>query len=93
MDARLTVCVQMDRDVIVGKLSRDDYTQQKMEILTALKKLGEKVTITHRRTLAGDSELCSPLSLTHTQTYFCHVTHQQTNEPKWHLAGSCDMLS
>lgn len=35
---------EMDRDVIVGKLSRDDYTQQKMEILTALKKLGEKLT-------------------------------------------------
>ena len=33
----------MDRDVMVGKLSRDVYTQQKMEILTALRKLGEKV--------------------------------------------------
>lgn len=36
--------VQMDRDVIVGKLLIDVYTQQKMEILTALRKLGEKVT-------------------------------------------------
>lgn len=36
--------VQMDRDVMVGKLLRDVYTQQKMEILTALRKLGEKVT-------------------------------------------------
>ena len=34
---------QMDRDVMVGKLSRDVHTQQKMEILTALRKLGEKV--------------------------------------------------
>lgn len=34
----------MDRDVMVGKLSRDVYTQQKMEILTALRKLGEKLT-------------------------------------------------
>lgn len=33
----------MDRDVMVGKLSRDEYTQQKMEVLTALRKLGEKV--------------------------------------------------
>lgn len=33
----------MDRDVMVGKLSRDVHTQQKMEILTALRKLGEKV--------------------------------------------------
>lgn len=41
----------MDRDVMVGKLSRDDYTQQKMEILTALKKLGEKVTITQSEPL------------------------------------------
>lgn len=39
--------VQMDRDVIVGKLLRDVYTQQKMEILTALRKLGEKVMVTH----------------------------------------------
>ncbi|KAI3356827.1 hypothetical protein L3Q82_003481 [Scortum barcoo] len=35
---------EMDRDVMVGKLSRDLYTQQKMEILTALRKLGEKLT-------------------------------------------------
>ena len=33
----------MDRDVMVGKLSRDVYVQQKVEILTALRKLGEKV--------------------------------------------------
>lgn len=36
----------MDRDVIVGKLSRDVYMQQKMEILTALRKLGETVRVT-----------------------------------------------
>lgn len=35
---------QMDRDVMVGKISRDVHTQQKLEILTALRKLGEKVT-------------------------------------------------
>lgn len=34
---------QMDRDVMVGKLPRDVYTQQKLEILTALRKLDEKV--------------------------------------------------
>lgn len=28
---------------MVGKLPRDLYTQQKLEILTALRKLGEKV--------------------------------------------------
>ncbi|XP_035512466.1 protein LZIC [Dicentrarchus labrax] len=39
-----TRLAEMDRDVIVGKLSRDVYTQQKMEILTALRKLGEKLT-------------------------------------------------
>ncbi|KAJ3586668.1 hypothetical protein NHX12_013064 [Muraenolepis orangiensis] len=33
----------MDRDVMVGKLSRDVYVQQKLEILTALRKLGEEV--------------------------------------------------
>ncbi|KAM3617938.1 uncharacterized protein V6R79_012927 [Siganus canaliculatus] len=39
-----TRLAEMDRDVMVGKLSRDVYTQQKMEILTALRKLGEKLT-------------------------------------------------
>ncbi|KAM9256427.1 protein LZIC isoform 2-T2 [Cariama cristata] len=34
----------MDRDLMVGKLGRDLYTQQKVEILTALRKLGEKLT-------------------------------------------------
>ncbi|MEE6485153.1 hypothetical protein FKM82_014184 [Ascaphus truei] len=33
----------MDRDLMVGKLGRDLYTQQKGEILTALRKLGEKL--------------------------------------------------
>ena len=35
----------MDRDLMVGKLERDLYTQQKVEILTALRKLGEKVLV------------------------------------------------
>lgn len=35
--------LQMDRDLMVGKLEKDLYTQQKVEILTALRKLGEKV--------------------------------------------------
>ncbi|KAI5612226.1 protein LZIC [Silurus asotus] len=39
-----TRLAEMDRDVMVGKLSRDVYTQQKLEILTALRKLGEKLT-------------------------------------------------
>ncbi|XP_034029163.1 protein LZIC [Thalassophryne amazonica] len=39
-----TRLAEMDRDVMVGKLSRDVHTLQKMEILTALRKLGEKLT-------------------------------------------------
>ncbi|XP_057175963.1 protein LZIC [Triplophysa rosa] len=39
-----TRMAEMDRDVMVGKLPRDVYTQQKVEILTALRKLGEKLT-------------------------------------------------
>uniref|UniRef100_H3AAQ5 Leucine zipper and CTNNBIP1 domain containing n=1 Tax=Latimeria chalumnae TaxID=7897 RepID=H3AAQ5_LATCH len=39
-----TRLAEMDRDVMVGKLPRDNYTQQKVEILTALRKLGEKLT-------------------------------------------------
>ncbi|XP_038629212.1 protein LZIC isoform X1 [Scyliorhinus canicula] len=39
-----TRLAEMERDVIVGKLPRDVYTQQKVEVLTALKKLEEKLT-------------------------------------------------
>ncbi|KAB1269000.1 Protein LZIC [Camelus dromedarius] len=39
-----TRLAEMDRDLMVGKLERDLYTQQKVEILTALGKLGEKLT-------------------------------------------------
>lgn len=34
---------QMQRDLKVGKLPEDIYTQQAAEILAALRKLGEKV--------------------------------------------------
>ncbi|XP_037586688.1 protein LZIC [Cebus imitator] len=40
-----TRLAEMDRDLMVGKLERDLYTQQKVEILTALRKLGEKVPV------------------------------------------------
>jgi len=33
----------MSRDVKMGKLSQDIFTQQSVEILVALRKLGEKV--------------------------------------------------
>lgn len=39
----IDLCLQMDRDVMVGQLPRNVYTLQKVEILTALRKLGEKV--------------------------------------------------
>ncbi|XP_013969395.1 protein LZIC isoform X8 [Canis lupus familiaris] len=39
-----TRLAEMDRDLMVGKLERGLYTQQKVEILTALRKLGEKLT-------------------------------------------------
>ncbi|XP_058991315.1 protein LZIC isoform X1 [Mustela lutreola] len=39
-----TRLAEMDRDLMVGKLDRGLYTQQKVEILTALRKLGEKLT-------------------------------------------------
>uniref|UniRef100_A0A8I3MBS8 Leucine zipper and CTNNBIP1 domain containing n=1 Tax=Canis lupus familiaris TaxID=9615 RepID=A0A8I3MBS8_CANLF len=38
-----TRLAEMDRDLMVGKLERGLYTQQKVEILTALRKLGEKM--------------------------------------------------
>jgi hypothetical protein len=34
----------MERDMKVGKLPEDVYTQQAVEILAALRKLGEKVS-------------------------------------------------
>ncbi|XP_059231139.1 protein LZIC isoform X2 [Mustela nigripes] len=39
-----TRLAEMDRDLMVGKLDRGLYMQQKVEILTALRKLGEKLT-------------------------------------------------
>uniref|UniRef100_UPI00398E6488 protein LZIC isoform X1 n=1 Tax=Pristiophorus japonicus TaxID=55135 RepID=UPI00398E6488 len=39
-----TRLAEMERDVIVGKLPRDVYTQQKVEVLTALRKLEEKLS-------------------------------------------------
>ena len=37
--------MQLQRDVKVGRISEDVYTQQGVEILSALRKLGEKVNI------------------------------------------------
>lgn len=74
---------QMDRDVMVGKLSRDLYTQQKLEILTALRKLGEKVRNAHSRDavffheLMDDSVSCaeeSTQTLTAVLNYFSHFS-------------------
>ncbi|KTF79140.1 hypothetical protein cypCar_00026532 [Cyprinus carpio] len=45
----------LDRDVMVGKLPRDVYTQQKVEILTALRKLGEKLTTEDEAFLAANA--------------------------------------
>ncbi|XP_039611434.1 protein LZIC isoform X1 [Polypterus senegalus] len=50
-----TRLAEMDRDVMVGKLPRDTYTQQKVEILTALRKLGEKLTTEDESFLAANA--------------------------------------
>ncbi|XP_051516600.1 protein LZIC-like [Myxocyprinus asiaticus] len=50
-----TRLAEMDRDVIVGKLPQDLYTQQKVEILTALRKLGEKLTTEDEAFLATNA--------------------------------------
>lgn len=34
----------MDRDVLIGKISKDVQTMQKVEILTALRKLGDQLS-------------------------------------------------
>ncbi|XP_038075267.1 protein LZIC-like [Patiria miniata] len=46
---------EVERDGKVGKLSHDSYTQQKVEILTALRKLGEKLTPAESEFLASNS--------------------------------------
>uniref|UniRef100_A0A671L807 Protein LZIC n=1 Tax=Sinocyclocheilus anshuiensis TaxID=1608454 RepID=A0A671L807_9TELE len=50
-----TRLAEMDRDMMVGKLPRDVYTQQKVEILTALRKLGEKLTTEDEAFLAANA--------------------------------------
>ncbi|KAL4645912.1 protein LZIC isoform X2 [Arapaima gigas] len=53
-----TRLAEMDRDVMVGKLPRDVYTQQKVEILTALRKLGETLTAEDETFLATHASAC-----------------------------------
>lgn len=50
-----TRLAEMDRDLMVGKLERDLYTQQKVEILTALRKLGEKLTVEDEAFLSANA--------------------------------------
>uniref|UniRef100_A0A8C2E422 Leucine zipper and CTNNBIP1 domain containing n=1 Tax=Cyprinus carpio TaxID=7962 RepID=A0A8C2E422_CYPCA len=50
-----TRLAELDRDVMVGKLPRDVYTQQKVEILTALRKLGEKLITEDEAFLAANA--------------------------------------
>ncbi|MXQ81853.1 hypothetical protein E5288_WYG004879 [Bos mutus] len=50
-----TRLAEMDRDLMVGKLARDLYTQQKVEILTALRKLGEKLTADDENFLSANA--------------------------------------
>ncbi len=38
---------EMERDVKIGKISKEQQTEQKVEILTALRKLGEQVCFIH----------------------------------------------
>uniref|UniRef100_A0A8C2JLA1 Leucine zipper and CTNNBIP1 domain containing n=1 Tax=Cyprinus carpio TaxID=7962 RepID=A0A8C2JLA1_CYPCA len=50
-----TRLAELDCDVMVGKLPRDVYTQQKVEILTALRKLGEKLITEDEAFLAANA--------------------------------------
>ncbi|MBN3326177.1 LZIC protein, partial [Atractosteus spatula] len=50
-----TRLAEMDRDVMVGKLPRVVYTQQKVEILMALRKLGEKLTVEDETFLSANA--------------------------------------
>ncbi|XP_040050200.1 protein LZIC [Gasterosteus aculeatus] len=75
-----TRLAEMDRDVIVGKLSRDVYMQQKMEILTALRKLGE--------TLTSEDETFLTENATATLSQFEKVTANLGSEDKI-LALAC----
>ncbi|XP_006818110.1 protein LZIC-like [Saccoglossus kowalevskii] len=46
---------EIERDTKVGKITQDVCTQQKVEILTALKKLGDKLTPTEEAFLTSNS--------------------------------------
>uniref|UniRef100_F6V9U2 Beta-catenin-interacting ICAT domain-containing protein n=1 Tax=Ciona intestinalis TaxID=7719 RepID=F6V9U2_CIOIN len=44
-----------ERDFKIGKLVKDDYNQQKVEILTAVKKLGDTLTTEEQMFLSQNS--------------------------------------
>lgn len=48
------IFLQMQRDLKTGHLSQAAYTQQAVEILTALKKLGEQVRSTYNHQIEKD---------------------------------------
>ncbi|KAJ8257628.1 hypothetical protein GJAV_G00187880 [Gymnothorax javanicus] len=75
-----TRLAEMDRDVIVGQLQRDVYTQQKVEILSALRKLGEK--------LAPEDEAFLVANASATLSQFEKVTAEFGSEDKI-LALAC----
>ena len=51
----LTPTLEMDRDVKIGKISEEQRVEQKVEILTALRKLGDQVLD------GGDASIVLPL--------------------------------
>ncbi|XP_023649409.1 protein LZIC [Brienomyrus brachyistius] len=53
-----TRLAEMDRDVMVGKLPRGTYTQQKVEILMALRKLGETLPAEDETFLTANASGC-----------------------------------
>ncbi|TRY82514.1 hypothetical protein DNTS_013828 [Danionella cerebrum] len=73
--------VTMDRDVMVGKLPRDVFTLQKVEILTALRKLGEKLTAEDEAFLAANASA--------TLSHFEKVTAGLGSEDKIMALASC----
>ena len=58
--------LEMDRDVKIGKISEEQRVEQKVEILTALRKLGEPVRLESTCSLLDDVSWVIRLPLTRT---------------------------
>uniref|UniRef100_A0A669DKN9 Beta-catenin-interacting ICAT domain-containing protein n=1 Tax=Oreochromis niloticus TaxID=8128 RepID=A0A669DKN9_ORENI len=73
----IQLSAEMDPDVMMGKLLPDVYTQQKIYILTALRKLGENCLLVYKQNVLKD--VCSCCNRV------CILAMSGMWRPAWHL--------